>query len=88
MSAGLSISDPDGYEELPDTTFVDTTKVAAQGNATNCVWCHKACLISEVDKYGRCEFDSAYEFTDDGKAQSIADRGEIAILSIHLGILP
>jgi hypothetical protein len=88
MSSGLSISDPDGYEELPDTTFADTTKVAAQGNTTNCVWCHKAMLVSEADKYNRCEFDSVYPFTEAGKAQSISDRGEIAIISVHLGILP
>ena len=70
------------------TTYPKIADTEARGNATNCVWCGKACLVSEVDQYGRCEFDSAYEFTDDGKAQSIADRGEIAIISIHLGILP
>jgi hypothetical protein len=70
------------------TTYPTIVKTLVQGDATNCVWCGKAMLVSEADQYGRCEFDSAYPFTSDGKAESITDRGEIAIIMIHKGILP
>ena len=70
------------------TTYPKIADTEALGNATKCVWCGKAMLASEADQYGRCEFDSHYPFTEDGKVESIADRGEIAILSIYLGILP
>ena len=70
------------------TTYPTIATTEAKGNATNCVWCGKAMLVSEADSYGRCELDSHYPFNDDGQAEAKADRGEIALLSIYLGILP
>ena len=87
---------PDDFDETPitttdfpfTTTYPEIAKTLVKGNTTNCVWCGKAMLASEADIHGRCDFDSYYPFTNEGKVESIADRGEIAIRSIHLGILP
>jgi len=43
-----------------------------------CVWCQKAMSLIEADEYGRCKFDSYYPFTENGKTNSILDRGLIA----------
>jgi hypothetical protein len=79
------MSDNDIY---PFTTFTNVAKVLKEGNATNCVWCKKAMLASEVDSFGRCGFDSEFPFDTEGQAQALQARGEIAIIMIHKGILP
>ena len=63
-------------------------KVLVRGNATTCVWCGKAMLVSEADEHGRCEFDAEFTFDDDGKEAAATARGEIAELMVFMGILP
>jgi hypothetical protein len=56
-----------------------------KGYYVNCVWCGKLSAIKEVDSHNRCSFDSDYPFTEEGRLESLRDRGMIAEYMIYTG---